>query len=75
MEMEVRKLNFGILPFSNRGIPEKQTRSSCLLFVGFCSFFKYAYGNMWKRYLRIGGGILLLLGAPVKSKFDGLKSG
>ena len=29
---------------------------------------------MWKRYFPIGGGIILLLGAPVKSKFDGLKS-
>ena len=30
--------------------------------------------NMWKRYVQIGGGIFLLLRAPVKSKFHGLKS-
>ena len=30
--------------------------------------------NMWQRYFQIGGGIILLLGAPVKSKFDQLKS-
>ena len=30
--------------------------------------------SMWKIYFQIGGGILLLLGAASKSKFDGLKS-
>ena len=30
--------------------------------------------HMWRRYFQIGGGIILLLGAPVKSKFDGFKS-
>ena len=30
--------------------------------------------NMWKRYFQIRGGIILLLGASVKSKFDGLQS-
>ena len=30
--------------------------------------------NMWKRHFQIGGGIFLLLGAPVKSKFGGMKS-
>ena len=30
--------------------------------------------NMWESYFQLGGGILLLLGALVKSKFDGLKS-
>ena len=29
---------------------------------------------LWKRYFQIGSGIIMRLGAPVKSKFDGLKS-
>ena len=29
--------------------------------------------NIWKRYLENGGGIILLLGQLVKSKFDELK--
>ena len=34
----------------------------------------FSMEKMWERYFQIGGGIILLFGAPVKSKFDGLKS-
>ena len=30
--------------------------------------------NMWKKDFQIGRGIILLVGAPAKSEFDGLKS-
>ena len=44
-----------------------------LLAFIFCSYWVIFMENMWKRYFQIGGGILLL-GAPIKSKFDGLKT-
>ena len=37
-------------------------------------FLAIPMAKMWKRYFQIGNGIILLLGAPVKSTFDGLKS-
>ena len=35
-------------------------------------FVEMFVDKLWKIYCQIGGGILLLLEAPVKSKFDGL---
>ena len=40
----------------------------------FVLLFRHLYENMWNGYFQIGGGIILLLGATVKSKFDGLTS-
>ncbi len=44
------------------------------ILLGSCYCWGIFMENMWKRCFQIGGGIILLLLAPIKSKFDGLKS-
>ena len=55
------------------GMETYKNRNLCKI-LGFIIFAIISIDNLWKRNGQIGGGIILLLGAPVKSKFDGLKS-
>ena len=64
---QCRKSTQGPLLVSAPGTPQQ---CQCIFRQCWAIFVE----NMQEIYFLIGGGIILLLGAPFKSKFDGLKS-
>ena len=49
----------------------KQNKTCLIIFDNFENILT---AKMWEIYFQNGGGMIMLLGAPAKSKFDGLSS-